>query len=782
MDTKWRKWKIIVSFTAFFVGMSLLIMNFWSMVSLLAASDWETIQELTSKDYQDSAQFRWIIASRLEDLLGVAAGGNGWDGYEVATEEGDTYYNDSGFMEYWLWQTDTTEVIEEDTAATEGLPDAASEEETAAQTDTPELENFQERREAYMENLAGDRNLLYAVIQGDSLLYTNIEGLEERIGDGIGASGVANQIKDLDLKEYNFSLWFNKERDSRVEITKDGKPVEVYGDGVYTEDSDWYVPGYSNFKAGDAADNIVIYLAAAKSPKLYVTGNYSKSGTIQRGGQLYYLKENQKVYRSRYQKGLTGSLAALLLLILAWFLREGKRRADRWLAGLLGRIWLEAKLLFLVLVPAVTALIVGKKLFAELFWILGNDLYVVEEIAYIGNEILKNGMWQTACFWLFYLAVLDLRRNKDRQKSLWKNLCALLRIRNLMLPMQQRLVKRQNWILLSTILLVLWLFFGILLLACLGLSVSRGGFLMLEGGLILSILLLELSFWSARKARGLAEDFGALDSQIERMREGNLKEDLELSEASDLKQTAENLNQIRQGMEYAIAEQTKSERMKVELVANVSHDIKTPLTSIVSYVELLKQEEDLPQYVKEYIQILGEKSERLKEMVQDVFEVSKAASGQLPVEMEELDFGKLLRQTLADMDAAIVQSGLTFRTAIPEEPILIRADGQRMYRVFQNLMQNALQYSLAGSRVYLTLRTESGKAEAVIKNTSAVELASSVDFTERFVRGDESRTDGGSGLGLSIAKSFTEACGGQLQVETNADLFIVTVIFEVIKE
>lgn len=277
----------------------------------------------------------------------------------------------------------------------------------------------------------------------------------------------------------------------------------------------------------------------------------------------------------------------------------------------------------------------------------------------------------------------------------------------------------------------------------------------------------------------MAEDIGLLTDRIAEVRAGELSDYLELPEDTDLREAAENLNEISQGMEKALEERTKSERMKVELVANVSHDLKTPLTSIVSYIDLLEQEKNLPEHVKDYIRILGEKSERLKNIVQDVFEVSKAASGQLPVHLEELDFGKLLRQTLADMNIQIEKSELTLRTTIPEEPVLIQADGQRLYRVFQNLIQNALQYSLKGSRVYLTLMTQDGKACASVKNISAAELDTNTDFTERFVRGDTSRSDGGNGLGLSIAKSFTEACGGELQVKAEADLFVASVTFPV---
>lgn len=247
---------------------------------------------------------------------------------------------------------------------------------------------------------------------------------------------------------------------------------------------------------------------------------------------------------------------------------------------------------------------------------------------------------------------------------------------------------------------------------------------------------------------------------------------------NELETVAAQLENIRQGMAGAVDEQMRSERMKVELIANVSHDLKTPLTSIISYVQFLKEEEGLPEHVKDYIKILDEKSQRLKNMVQDVFAVSKAASGELPVNMEQLDFGKLLRQTLADMDEEIQGSSVSFRTEIPEAPVLILADGQRMYRVFQNLFQNALKYSLEGSRVYVALQVDGRMAVASVKNTSHMELDEDKNFTERFFRGDKSRTDGGSGLGLSIAQSFTEACGGQFELEFNADLFIVRVSFQ----
>jgi len=176
--------------------------------------------------------------------------------------------------------------------------------------------------------------------------------------------------------------------------------------------------------------------------------------------------------------------------------------------------------------------------------------------------------------------------------------------------------------------------------------------------------------------------------------------------------------------------------------------------------------------------VLAEKSDRLKNMVQDIFEVSKATSGNIELNLENLDLGKLIRQTLADMNEAVEASGLTFKVDIPDSPVMIQADGKLLYRVFQNLIGNALQYSLEGSRVFVTIDLSGARCTAAIKNTSRFELDGEKDMTERFVRGDSSRTTNGSGLGLSIARSFTEACKGNFHIGTNADLFIAEVAFD----
>lgn len=275
----------------------------------------------------------------------------------------------------------------------------------------------------------------------------------------------------------------------------------------------------------------------------------------------------------------------------------------------------------------------------------------------------------------------------------------------------------------------------------------------------------------------LLKDMASVVNKLTEMKAGKGQEPLILSRHSMLGFAAKDLNELEKGIEKAVEQQNRSNRMKVELLTNVSHDLKTPLTSIINYADLLCEEE-LPENAAEYAKALQKKAYRLKNMVQDVFDLSKATSGNLVVEKAVIDLVKLIRQTLADMDERIAESDLTFKLNISREPLLIEADGEKLYRVFQNLFVNALQYSLENSRVHVQLLEEDGFAVAKVKNTSRQELDfDTAEIVERFVRADSSRTTEGSGLGLSIVQSFVEACGGQFKVETDADMFTASVRF-----
>ncbi len=224
-------------------------------------------------------------------------------------------------------------------------------------------------------------------------------------------------------------------------------------------------------------------------------------------------------------------------------------------------------------------------------------------------------------------------------------------------------------------------------------------------------------------------------------------------------------------------EQIKSERMKIELVTNVSHDLKTPITSIISFIDLLSKEE-LSEAGKDYIRILQEKSERLNKIVTDLFDLAKSTSGDVTLNPERIDLGKLIRQTLADMEDRIAASGLSLKTVLPEDPSYIHADGNKLYRVFQNIIDNALKYSMAGTRVYVELSLLEGRAMASVKNIAGYDMTfTPQEILQRFARGDRARTSEGSGLGLSIAESYTKLCGGDFQVDLEGDMFKVFISF-----
>lgn len=246
----------------------------------------------------------------------------------------------------------------------------------------------------------------------------------------------------------------------------------------------------------------------------------------------------------------------------------------------------------------------------------------------------------------------------------------------------------------------------------------------------------------------------------------------------DFKDFCGTLNNINKGISAAVSEKMKSERFKTELITNVSHDIKTPLTSIINYVDLIKKEEPENEKIREYISVLDRQSGRLKKLIEDLVEASKASSGSVAVNLAECDPSVLLSQTVGEFDERLKAAGLTAVIKAPETPVRIMADGRHLWRVFDNLMNNICKYSQRGTRVYLDVSESGGRVNVTFKNISAYELnISGEELTERFVRGDRSRSTEGSGLGLSIARSLTEIQGGTLKIDIDGDLFKVTVSF-----
>jgi len=239
---------------------------------------------------------------------------------------------------------------------------------------------------------------------------------------------------------------------------------------------------------------------------------------------------------------------------------------------------------------------------------------------------------------------------------------------------------------------------------------------------------------------------------------------------------AGNMNVLKQGVTTLQNEQAKSERLKTELITNVSHDLRTPLTSIITYTELLKKEDVSNEDRIAYVEIIDQKSQRLKVLIDDLFEVSKMASGNVELNKEKVDLVQLLQQTLAEYDNMIKESNLQFRLPNMEIPVYAFVDGQKLFRVFDNLIGNVLKYSLENSRVYITIQTSGDHALISFKNVSKYEISENRDeLFERFKRGDSSRHTEGSGLGLAIAKSIVDLHEGHLTIDVDGDLFKVAI-------
>lgn len=320
--------------------------------------------------------------------------------------------------------------------------------------------------------------------------------------------------------------------------------------------------------------------------------------------------------------------------------------------------------------------------------------------------------------------------------------------------------------------LMFCVFCGVQIILCCGFGMF-GVFLTLVMDAAVLLLLLREASGRKQIEHGLKEiAAGDLDYKI----------DLTELQGEDNLQLAGIVNSLGEGMKAAVQEQMKSERLKADLITNVSHDIKTPLTSIINYVDLLKREQIPGERAQEYLKVLDQKSQRLKNLTEDLVEASKASSGNVKLEMTTLDIVEMIWQTNGEFEEKFATRSLELVSTLPESSILIEADGRHLWRVLENVYNNAFKYAMEHTRVYTDLELKDDKVYFTIKNISANPLNVQGDeLTERFVRGDVSRTTEGSGLGLSIAQSLTKLQGGTFEILIDGDLFKVRVGFGIKK-
>ena len=297
------------------------------------------------------------------------------------------------------------------------------------------------------------------------------------------------------------------------------------------------------------------------------------------------------------------------------------------------------------------------------------------------------------------------------------------------------------------------------------------------GVFLLALMAVDVAvmIFAIRKADGL----DLIMDGLKKISDGELQYKIKIDTLTGKQKVmAEYINNIGSGLDAAVENSLKKERMQTELITNVSHDLKTPLTSIINYVDLMKRENPTDPKIQEYLRILDEKSQRLKVLTEDVVEASKASTGNIKLEMNDIDFVEMVQQVIGEFEEKFKEKNLTMMVHFTDEPSIIYADGQRMWRVLENVFGNVVKYAMEGTRVYAEISNRNKKVTFSLKNISAQPLNISADeLTERFIRGDVARNTEGSGLGLSIAKSLTELQGGEFKLYLDGDLFKVMITF-----
>lgn len=275
----------------------------------------------------------------------------------------------------------------------------------------------------------------------------------------------------------------------------------------------------------------------------------------------------------------------------------------------------------------------------------------------------------------------------------------------------------------------------------------------------------------------ISDKYRKLTKATNQIAEGNLDVTIE-EDLGVFNPFKDNLEKIQGGFKKAVEEEVKSQRMKTDLISNVSHDLKTPLTAIITYTDLLKDENLSKEKRSEYVEVLDRKAQRLQVLIEDLFEMSKASSGTMNLTLEQVDVVSLLKQTLVEVEDKLEEANLTLKTNFPAEKIMLELDSERTYRVFENLLLNASKYAMQNTRVFVDIVEEETQVTIAVKNISAEEINFAPnEIVERFVRGDQARNTEGSGLGLAISKSFVELQGGKFEIELDGDLFKAIICF-----
>ncbi len=446
--------------------------------------------------------------------------------------------------------------------------------------------------------------------------------------------------------------------------------------------------------------------------------------------------------------GMIGWLVSLVYLTLAAGRREDSEEIS---LSFVDRIKTEILIAVFVLIASELLYVVAKV--ANQKWDVSGLLVASGSVSFLIDAV----------FLIFYLSMV--RRLKA--EVMWKNSLVCWLGRGLEKTFRERSVTVRVLIT-----------FSVHLVVCFVLALGAFHYKSIGAMLLLTVFCGMEAYLMLRKA---VEHYRILEG-VEEIADGDLNSKIDVDDLhGEDRKLAEAINNIGAGLLHAVDDNTKNERMKADLITNVSHDIKTPLTSIINYVNLIKIEDIENERVKNYVRILDEKSQRLKQLTEDLVEASKVSSGNVKLDMQQIDIVELVCQTGGEFNEKFETKELTIVTKLPKQAVYIWSDGRHLYRVIENLYNNVAKYALEKTRVYVEVSQQEDQAVFSIKNVSerslAMENSSVDDLTERFIRGDSSRTTEGSGLGLSIAKNLTNLMGGSLEITVDGDLFRATIRF-----
>ena len=611
-----------------------------------------------------------------------------------------------------------------------------------------------DKNETLLLALVKERNAKLDDIQQN---FSNNSHVEDKIR-AEKAKELARSIKEMEISlQQDVPIAYNLVNTETGERFTKGE-IEVMS--LFQQDFD-ETKGY--FKADSAVyDNDYIeYGSGAESisnPPQYFEGTLIVPSDAAVMGSL--AEENDNFIRGKY---MIYALWVIGLLALVALLTVMKFRKEWVLNSRFAPAYSRWKIDVKVIVLLATGLIVASYIQSTIFSLINRFSYL--GLGTIGNMVvgfLLIGMLFTALLAFQTVHLFEQYRKPGILEKAWRESFTMQFARDLRDVFSNRTIGVQ-------LILLLIIFF----LAGIGLV---GGFMAPELLVIYAICVLFVAlpalFIFIKKAAYLNRILAATND----MAAGHLTQAIPVKGKSSLAKHAANLNNLREGVRVSINEQAKSERLKTELITNVSHDLRTPLTSIITYTDLLKDETLSTEERAKYVGILDQKSQRLKTLIEDLFEVSKMASGNLEINKQRVDLNQLIQQALAEHAEEFAGQDLQIRTTLPDMPVFAMVDGQKWWRVLDNLLINIWKYSLPGTRVYVNLQQLGSNARIVLKNVARYELGDNTEeLFERFKRGDESRQTEGSGLGLAIAQSLVELHGGKMEVEVDGDLFKVTI-------